>query len=100
MSFFHNKCKLQFIMTNSVNSLKQKGKIMTKFMLELSVGLKNLFREKINIVITLLILILAFNAYSFTKLKKKIDHRYFNTTTTIEELFDVKINTLNGELKH
>ncbi len=72
---------------------------MTKFILELSVGLKNLFREKINIVIFLLITIFAFNIYAYTKIKKKIDHRYFNTTTSMEEIFDVKINTLNGELK-
>ncbi len=64
--------------------------------MELSAGLKNLLREKINIVIFLLILILAFNVYAFIKIKKKIDHRYFNLTTTIEEIFDVKINTLNG----
>lgn len=73
---------------------------MTNFILELSVGLKNLFREKINLVIFLLILILAFNVYAYTKIKKKIDHRYFNNTTTIEELFDVKVNTLNGEIKY
>lgn len=72
---------------------------MTNFILELTVGLKNLFREKINLVIFLLILLLAFNVYAFTKIKKKIDHRYFNTTTTMEEVFNVKVNTFNGELK-
>lgn len=69
------------------------------FMLELSVGIKELLREKINIVIFLLVAILVFNVYGFNKIKKKIDHRYFNTTTTVEELFQVDINTYNGELK-
>ncbi len=72
---------------------------MTNFILELSAGLKSLFREKINIVIFLLILIFCFNIYAYIKIKKKIDHRYFNTTTTLERIFDVKINTYNGELK-
>lgn len=72
---------------------------MQQFFLELTIGLKNIFREKINLVILLLFLILIFNVYAFVKIKNKIDHRYFNTTTTIEEIFDVKINTLNGEIK-
>ncbi len=68
--------------------------------------IKNLFREKINIVIFLLITLLATNIYSFfsisynyTKICKKIDHRYFNTTRTIEDIHNVEINTYNGELK-
>lgn len=32
-------------------------------------------------------------------LKKKVDHRYFNTTRTLEGIHGVKVNTLNGELK-
>lgn len=72
---------------------------MQQFFLELTIGLKNIFREKINLIILLLFLILIFNVYAFVKIKNKIDHRYFNTTTTIEEIFDVKINTLNGEIK-
>ena len=72
---------------------------MQQFFLELTIGLKNIFREKINLIILLLFLILIFNLYAFVKIKNKIDHRYFNTTTTIEEIFDVKINTLNGEIK-
>lgn len=72
---------------------------MQQFLLELIIGLKNIFREKINLVIFLLFLILIFNVYTFVKIKNKIDHRYFNTTTTIEEIFDVKVNTLNGEIR-
>lgn len=72
---------------------------MLNYVMELSTGIKNLFREKINIVIFLLVLILCFNVYGYIKIKKKIDHRYFNTTTTLEQLFDVRINTYDGELK-
>ncbi len=62
-------------------------------------SIKNILREKINIVIFLLIANLLFNFYSFTKTSKRINHRYFNTTTSLEEIHHVKINTLNGELK-
>lgn len=73
---------------------------MTNFILELSVGIKNLFREKINIVIFLLLCILCLNIYGFVEIKKKIDHRYFNTTTSLEEIHGVKINTYNGQLRY
>ena len=72
---------------------------MTNLILELNAGLKNFFREKINIIIFLLAIILLFNVFAYVKIKKKIDHRYFNTTTTLEEIHNVKINTLNGELR-
>lgn len=36
---------------------------------------------------------------SHNLIKKKIDHRYFNLTTTLSEIHKTKINTLNGELK-
>lgn len=73
---------------------------MRKLLCEIGLGISNLFKERSCIIILLLIAILCFNVYSFTKLKKKIDHRYFNTTTTLEEIYHVRINTLNGELKH
>ena len=59
----------------------------------------NTFAERNNIIIVLLVVILCFNIHAYDKLKRKIDHRYFNTTTTIEKIHNVKINTLNGELK-
>ena len=73
---------------------------MTNFILELSVSIKTLFREKINIVIILLIAIFSFNIFAYNQIKKKIDHRYFNTTTSLEEIHNIKINTLNVELKY
>lgn len=36
---------------------------------------------------------------SHVDIKKKIDHRYFNLSRTLEEIHEVKINTKNGELK-
>lgn len=67
---------------------------------------KNLFREKFNVIITLLLLIVGLNIYSLTcihndyiKIKKRIDFRYFNTTRSLEDIHNVEINTLNGELK-
>lgn len=68
--------------------------------------IKNLFREKINFVILLLAAILSLNIYSFIfeagnfeKIRKKVDHRYFNTTRSLEQIHNVKINTFDGELK-
>ncbi len=83
---------------------------MSNFILELSIGLKKMFREKINIAIFLVILTLGFNIYSYvdTKalitdstnlIKKKVDYRYFNTTTTLEQIHNIDVNTYNGELK-
>lgn len=34
------------------------------------------------------------------KIMKKIDHRYFNTTTTIEDIHNVNINTLDGSVRY
>lgn len=36
---------------------------------------------------------------SHNAIKNKIDHRYFNLTTTLSEIHNTKINTRNGELK-
>ena len=67
---------------------------------------KNLFREKIDVIITLLLLLVGLNIYSLTcinngyiKIKKRIDFRYFNTTRSLQDIHNVEINTLNGELK-
>lgn len=68
--------------------------------------IKNLFREKINIVIFLLIAILSLNIYEFafnlenyTRIRKKIDHRYFNITRSLEDIHNVEIDTYKGEVK-
>lgn len=34
------------------------------------------------------------------KLEKKVDFRYFNTTHSLEEIHDIRIDTLNGSLRH
>lgn len=83
---------------------------MSKLVLELTTGIKDLFREKINLVIFLLIANLCVSIYGYTTInanitnstvaiKKKVDHRYFNTTTSLEEIHNVKIDTYKGELK-
>lgn len=33
------------------------------------------------------------------KTKDRVDYRYFNTTTSLEQIHNVKIDTHNGELK-
>ena len=69
--------------------------------------IKNLFREKINIVIVLLVIILAVNVFEFKynsdnyiKINKKVDFRYFNLNRCLEDIHNIEINTLNGEIKN
>lgn len=73
---------------------------MMNFLIKLNTEISQLLKDKINIVIFLLIINLIFVGYSFVKIKNKIDHRYFNTTTTIEQIHNVRVNTYNGELKY
>lgn len=69
--------------------------------------IKKLFREKINIVIVLLVTILAVNIFEFKynsdnyiKINKKVDFRYFNLNRSLEDIHNIEINTLNGEIKN
>lgn len=69
--------------------------------------IKNLFREKINIVIALLVTTLAVNIFEFKynsdnyiKINKKVDFRYFNLNRSLEDIHNIEINTLNGEIKN
>ena len=73
---------------------------------EFTKNIKNLFREKFNVIILLLLVLLCVDtARLFFQIKatnailKKIDHRYFNITRSFEDIYGVKINTKNGELK-
>ena len=72
---------------------------MINLIIKLHTELSRLMEDKINIVILLLVVNLIFTNYSYTSIKKKIDHRYFNNVNTIQQIYDVKIDTLNGDLK-
>lgn len=83
---------------------------MSKLLMELNTELRKMFRDKLNFVILLLVILFGVNVYEYISLnnkitqanieiKKKVDFRYFNTTKTLEELNNVDIDTLNGELK-
>lgn len=83
---------------------------MSKLLMELNTELRKMFRDKLNFVILLLVILLGVNVYGYISLnnkitqanieiKKKVDFRDFNTTKTLEELNNVDIDTLNGELK-
>lgn len=74
---------------------------------ELFKNLKGLYRDKSNYLIVLMyaLIVMLFvtillNAFYFVKLNKKIDHRYFNITNTLEEIYNVKINTYDGSIKN
>lgn len=83
---------------------------MTDFMLQLMTGLKNLLRDKLNLIVILLIANLICSGYYYHKINtnidkstvdinRKVDHRYFNITKSLEQIHNVDINTFNGELK-
>ena len=62
--------------------------------------IKNLFREKINLaILSLNIYAFVFETNNFDRVRKKIDHRYFNTTRSLEQIHNVEIDTYKGELK-
>lgn len=68
--------------------------------------IKALLRDKSNTIIILIIVVAGLSVYNLIetknqiqKLEKKVDFRYFNTTTSLEQIHNVKINTYNGELK-
>lgn len=76
-----------------------KGAGMINLIIKLHTELSRLMEDKINIVILLLVVNLIFTNYAYTRIKKKIDHRYFNNVNTLQQIYDVKIDTLNGDLK-
>lgn len=63
---------------------------MSKLLMELNTELRKMFRDKLNFVILLLVILLGVNVYGYISL---------NTTKTLEELNNVDIDTHNGELK-
>ncbi len=73
---------------------------MINLIIKLNTELSRLMEDKMNIVILLLVANLIFTNYAFIKIKKKIDHRYFNNVNTIQQIYDVKIDTQNGDLKN
>ena len=68
-------------------------------------SIKKLCREKTNIILLLILgLYLMFFFYivydmrTNIKIRKKIDHRYFNITKSIEDVHNVDIDTKDGHV--
>jgi len=93
---------------------------MTKTLRENTADIKNFMGKENNFITTLIILSLCISIYgnihtsiklkqiksevnqvneNVESVKKKVDHRYFNTTTSLEQIHHVKIDTYNGKLK-
>lgn len=83
---------------------------MKNLVTKLVVGLKGLLCEKMNFIIILFIINICISLHNYYNLnskidnatlliKKRIDFRYFNTTRTLEAIFNVRVNTLDGELR-
>lgn len=67
--------------------------------------IKNFFKNELSclnfIVIFFGVLILSvniYNTYKINKTLKAVHHRYFNTVRTTQDLYDIKINTLDGSI--
>lgn len=67
---------------------------------------KRFLKDRTNMSILLIICVFAlqiFNTglqcYNTNKLCKKIDHRYFNTTNSLENIHNVNINTRDGSIR-
>lgn len=85
---------------------------MDEFVLGLNQYVRNFIKEKANIVIALLLVLILLNVVSIflqtkeirtsktntKEIKNKIDHRYFNTTKSLNQIHNVEIDTLNGRL--
>lgn len=53
---------------------------------------------KLFLLIYVAIALLIFVGFHLIKIEKKIDHRYFNTTRTLEDIHGVNINTYDGKI--
>lgn len=67
--------------------------------------IKRLVKNKFNRIyllqifcIFLMLITSVFNGIAIRKAERKVDFRYFNQTRTLEAIYDVDINTLNGKV--
>lgn len=67
---------------------------------------KRFLKDKANAVILLTIFVFIMQiimlfllCFSTAEIIKKINHRYFNLTTTMEDVYNVNINTLDGSVR-
>ncbi len=67
---------------------------------------KRFLSNKANLTMTLIICLFIMQIITIfivcldtTTIIKKINHRYFNTTTTLEDIHNVNINTLDGSVR-
>lgn len=68
--------------------------------------LKRFLKNKTNLTMILVIctlimqfIIIFLLCFDTNKIIKKINHRYFNTTNSLEDIHHVNINTLNGSVR-
>lgn len=69
--------------------------------------LKRFLKNKVNFTMLLTVCVLIMQIVTLwtmscdtNKILKKINHRYFCTTTSLEDIHSVNINTLNGSVRH
>lgn len=73
---------------------------MKELILMMGKNVKNLFREKINIVIALLVLNLVLVTYVYLELSDGQYHFYMNTKKSIEQINNVKLDSYDGAIEH
>lgn len=78
---------------------------MKEFIGMVEQSLRSFFKDKVNTLITLnvtgfLIIVVMFS-YNFSQLdriKRKVDHRYFNITNSLQDIHSVEIDTYKGRV--
>ena len=67
---------------------------------------KRFLKDKVNTVLLLIVCVFLMQiitlfllCFSTTEIIKKINHRYFNLTTTMEDVYNVNVNTLDGSVR-
>lgn len=65
----------------------------------------SLIKNKINLLFIIIIVCFAvlfmqqiFIIQSMDKIKRKVDHRYFNITNSMQDIYNVEIETLHGRV--
>lgn len=78
---------------------------MKEFIGMVEEGLRSFFKDKINTLISInivgfliLFVMFSYNFGQIDKVKRKIDHRYFNITNSLQDIHSVEIDTYKGRV--
>lgn len=73
---------------------------MKEMLINLARGLKLTFSEKSNLIIGLLIFNIIYCTYLHLETCNLVNHTYFRTKASLEDINNVEIDSYDGKLKH